>query len=133
VSESLVEVTFALDDPSLDDNERQEFVNKLLPQLREQGDAESVERAEDLSSEVGSKGGLDKLIGVLTAKKVPLDKVVSFMGFVGEKFAEKSMKLHMKDGDFELILETTGEKAILAAERFVSAVLDKRKKDSNND
>ncbi len=132
MSESLVEITFALDDPSLDEDERQEFATKLLPQLRKQGDAENVECTEDLSYEVGSKGGLDKLIGVLTAKKVPLDKVVSFMGFVGDKFAEKSMKLHMKDGDFELILETTGEKAILAAERFVSAVLDKRKKDSAN-
>jgi hypothetical protein len=47
VSESLVEVTFALNDPSLDEYERQEFVKKLLKQLREQGDAESVERADD--------------------------------------------------------------------------------------
>ncbi len=68
MSESLVEVTFALDDPSLDKYERQEFAKKLLKPLREQGDAESVERAEDISSEVGSKSSLDKLVGVLTAK-----------------------------------------------------------------
>ncbi len=97
MSQPLVEVTFALDDPSLDEYERQEFAKKLLKQLREQGDAETVERADDLSSEVGRKGGLDKLVGVLTAK-VSLDKVVSFMGFVGGKFAEKPMKIHVKDG-----------------------------------
>jgi hypothetical protein len=68
VSESLVEITFALDDRSLDEYERQKFAKKLLKQLREQGDAKSVERADDLSSEVRSKGGLDKLVGVLTAK-----------------------------------------------------------------
>lgn len=52
MSESLVEVTFALDNP--DGYECQEFAKKLLKQLREQGDAESVERTDDLSSEVGS-------------------------------------------------------------------------------
>ncbi len=68
MSESLVEITFALDDRSLDEYERQKFAKKLLKQLREQGDAETVERADDLSSELGSKGGLDKLVGVLTQK-----------------------------------------------------------------
>jgi len=128
VSESLVEVTFALDDRNLDEYERQEFAKKLLKQLREQGDAESVERTDDLSSELGIKGGL---VGVLTAK-VPLDKVVSFVGFVGGKFAEKPIKIHVKDGDFEVNIEVTGEKAVLAAEKFVSGVLDKRKNDSDN-
>ncbi len=129
MSESLVEITFALDNP--DDYERQEFAKKLLKQLREQGDAESVERTEDLNAEVGSKGGLDKLVGVLTAE-VKLDKVVSFLGFVGGKFAEKPMKIHVKDGDFEVTIETTGEKAALTAEKIASGLLDKRKKDSAN-
>lgn len=129
MSQSSVEITFALDNP--DDYERQEFAKKLLKQLREQGDAESVERTEDLSSEAGSKGGLDKLVGMLTAE-VKLDKVVSFLGFVGSKFAEKPMKIHVKDGDFEVTIETTGEKAALAAEKIASGLLDKRKKDSAN-
>lgn len=125
MSESLVEVTFALDNS--DDYERQEFAKKLLKQLREQGDAESVERTEDLSSEEGSKGGLDKLVGVLTAK-VSLDKVVSFMGFVGDKFAEKPMKIHVKDGDREVTIETTGEKAALIGEQIAKGLLDTMKK-----
>jgi hypothetical protein len=129
VSESLIEVTFALDNP--DDYERQEFAKKLLPQLREQGDAETVERADDLSSEVGSKGGWDKLVGVLTAK-VPLDRVVSFMGFVGGKFTKEPIKIHVKDGDFEVTIETTGEKAALTSGKIVNDILDNRKKDSAN-
>ncbi len=129
MSESLIEVTFALDNP--DDYERQEFAKKLLPQLREQGDAETVERADDLSSEVGSKGGWDKLVGVLTAK-VPLDRVVSFMGFVGGKFTKEPIKIHVKDGDFEVTIETTGEKAALTSGKIVNDILDNRKKDSAN-
>ncbi len=121
MSESLVEITFALDNS--DDYERQEFAKKLLKQLREQGDAESVERTEDLSSEAGSKGGLDKLVGVLTAE-VKLDKVVSFLGFVGSKFAEKPMKIHVKDGDCEVTIETTGEKAALIGEQIAKGLLD---------
>ena len=131
MSESLVEVTFALDDPSLDDNERQEFTKKLLKQLRDQGDAETVERTEYLGADVGSKGGLDKLVGVLTAK-VPLDKVISFMGFVGGKFAEKPMKIHVKDGDREVTIETTGEKAALIGEQIAKGLLDTIKKDLVN-
>ena len=131
MSESLVEVTFALDDPSLDDNERQEFTKKLLKQLRDQGDAETVERTDDLGAEVGSKGGLDKLVGVLTAT-VPLDKVISFMGFVGGKFAEKQMKIHVKDGDREVTIETTGEKAALIGEQIAKGLLDTMRKDLAN-
>ena len=129
MSESLVEITFALDNH--DDYERQEFAKKLLKQLREQGDAESVERTEDLSSEAGSKGGLDKLVGVLTAE-VKLDKVVSFLGFVGSKFAEKPMKIHVKDGDREVTIETTGEKAALIGEQIAKGLLDTMKKDIAN-
>lgn len=131
MSESLIEVTFALDEPSLDEYERQEFTKKLLKQLREQGDAESVERTDNLSSEEGSKAGWDKLVGVLTAK-VPLDKVVSFMGFVGEKFAEKPMKIHVKDGDREVTIETTGEKAALIGEQIAKGLLDTMRKEAAN-
>jgi len=131
VSESFVEVTFALDEASLDEYERQEFTKKLLKQLREQGDAESVERTDNLSSEEGSKAGWDKLVGVLTAK-VPLDKVVSFMGFVGGKFAEKPMKIHVKDGDREVTIETTGEKAALIGEQIANGLLDTMRKEAAN-
>ena len=95
-NESLVEVTFALDDLTLDDSERQEFAKKLLEQLREQGNAETVECTEDLNPEAVSKSALDKLVDVLAAK-VPLDKVVRFVGFVGGRFEEKPMKIHVKD------------------------------------
>ena len=114
MSESLVEVTFALDDRSLDEYERQEFAKKLLKQLREQGDAESVERTDDLNSEVGTKGGIDKLVGALTAE-IKFDKVIGFLGFVGEKFAEKPIEVHVKVGDREVTIKGTGEKAIAQA------------------
>ena len=119
MSDALVEVTFALDDPSLDEYERQEFAKKLLKQIREQGDAETVERTDDLSFEVGSKGGLDKLVGVLTAE-VKFGNVVKFFSFVGEKFAEKPIKVHVKVGDREVTIEGTGEKAIAQAKEVAA-------------
>ena len=83
---------------------------------REQGDAESLERTVDLGSEVGSKGGIDKLIGALTAE-VKFDKVISFFGFVGEKFAEKPIEVHVKIGDREITIKGSGEKAIAQAKQ----------------
>jgi len=118
-SESLVEVTFALDDLTLDDSERQEFAKKLLKQLRDQGDAETIDRTEDLNSEVGSKGRLDKLVGVLTAQ-IKFGNVISFFNFVGEKFAEKPIEVHVKVGDREVTIKGTGEKAILQAKQVAA-------------
>ena len=118
-SESLVEVTFALDDLTLDDSERQEFAKKLLKQLRDQGDAETIDRTEDLNSEAGSKGGLDKLVGVLTAQ-IKFGNVVGFFNFVGEKFAEKPIEVHVKVGDREVTIKGTGEKAILQAKQVAA-------------
>lgn len=119
MSESTVAVTFALDDPSLDDHERQEFAKKLLKQLREHGDAETVERTDDLNPEEGGKGGVDKLVGMLTAE-VKFSKVVGFFSFVGEKFAEKPIKVHVKVGDREITIEGTGEAALLKAQQVAA-------------
>jgi hypothetical protein len=117
--ESTVEITFALDDPDLDDNERQDFAKKLLKQLREQGDAESVERADDLNLEQGSKGGLDKLVGVLTAQ-VKFKDIVGFFGVLSEKLGEKPIEVHVKVGDREVTIKGTGEKAILQAKQVAA-------------
>ena len=116
MSESLVEVTFALDDSSLDEYEQQEFAKKLLKQLREQGDAETIERTDDLNAEVGTKGGLDKVVGALTAE-IKFDKVIGFLGFVGEKFGEKPFEVHVKMGDREITIKGTGEKVIAQAKQ----------------
>ena len=116
MSESLVEVTFALDGSSLDEYERQEFAKKLLKQLREQGDAETIERTDDLNAEVGTKGGLDKVVGALTAE-IKFDKVIGFLGFVGEKFGEKPFEVHVKMGDREITIKGTGEKVIAQAKQ----------------
>ena len=116
MSESLVEVTFALDDSSLDEYEQQEFAKKLLKQLREQGDAETIVRTDDLNAEVGTKGGLDKVVGALTAE-IKFDKVIGFLGFVGEKFGEKPFEVHVKMGDREITIKGTGEKVIAQAKQ----------------
>ena len=116
MSESLVEVTFALDGSSLDEYERQEFAKKLLKQLREQGDAETIVRTDDLNAEVGTKGGLDKVVGALTAE-IKFDKVIGFLGFVGEKFGEKPFEVHVKMGDREITIKGTGEKVIAQAKQ----------------
>ena len=73
-----------------------------------------MERTDDLGSEVGSKSGIDKLVGALTAE-VKFSKVISFFSFVGEKFAEKPIEVHLKIGDREVTIKGTGEKAIAQA------------------
>ncbi|CAN1211953.1 hypothetical protein TUMEXPCC7403_17235 [Tumidithrix helvetica PCC 7403] len=128
VSEPIVEVTFALDDA--DDYERQEFAKKLLKQLREQGDAEAVERTEDLNPEKLGKGGLDKIPGMLTAI-VKFCKIVGFFGFLSEKFAEKPIEVHVKVGDREATIKTTGAKAALIGEQIANGLLETMSKNKD--
>ncbi len=130
-SESLVEVTFMLDDLSMTDYERQEFASKLLKQLLER--SYTVERTVDRNVKDGSKSVLHKVPGALTALLKLVD-VVDFFKFVGEKFAEKPLKVHLiyTKSTREVTIETIGEKAALIGKEIAKELLDEMGKDSAN-
>ncbi len=82
---TIIQFTFGLDDPELEDEERLKFAKKLLPELRNLDEVERASRAEDLTPEAGSKPGFATLIGTLTAQ-VSFKNIKGFLGFLGDRF-----------------------------------------------
>ncbi len=95
--EAIIKFTFAVEDPELDDERRQKIANKLLREIRDLDEVEKADRTEDLNPEAGSKSGFATLIGVLTAE-VSMKNVKSFLGFLGERLADKPIKISIKEG-----------------------------------
>ena len=54
--EQIVQFTFGLDEPELEDKEKLKFAQKLLPELRDLDEVERADRAE-LTPELDSKPG----------------------------------------------------------------------------
>ena len=94
----IIQFTFAIDDPELDDDRRQKFAQKLLRELRNLDEVEKCDRTEDSHPEAGSKPGFATLIGVLTAE-VSVKNIQAFLGFLGDRLQDKPIKGSIKMGD----------------------------------
>jgi len=119
--ESIIKFTFAVDDPELDDERRQQIANKLLREIRDLDEVEKADRAEDLNPEAGSKG-FATLIGVITTE-VSMKNVKTFLGFLGARLADKPMKISVKVGDKEVNIEAKSRKELLESERIAKDLL----------
>ena len=102
--ETIIQFTFGLDNPELEDYERLKFAKKMLSELRNLDEVEKVDRAEDRNPEAGSKPGFATLIGVLTAQ-VSFNNITGFLGFLGDRLQDKQIKGSIKVGDREVEFE----------------------------
>jgi hypothetical protein len=85
-------------------------------------EVEKADRAEDLNPEAGSKSVFATLIGVLTAE-VSMKNVKSFLGFLGDRLADKPMKISVKVGDKEVNISAKSRKELLESERIAKDLL----------
>jgi len=125
-----VQLTFAVNDPELDDEERQEIAQKLLRQLKQLDEVERVERAEDLSQEEGARVVLATLVGVLTAK-VSVENVGKVLGFVGDRLSDKPIVIKLKVGEQEVEIEAKSRKELEEAEKVANNLLARMQGTSN--
>ncbi|MBE9129494.1 hypothetical protein IQ257_27130 [Coleofasciculus sp. LEGE 07092] len=121
MDELTIQFTFAVDDSTLEDEERQEISRKLLRQLRNLDEIEKVERTEDVNPEVGSKPGFATLVGFLTAE-VSVKNIKSFLGFLGERLGDKPIIINVKSGDKEIKIEAKSKQEILEIEKIVKSL-----------
>ncbi len=113
---TIIQFTFGLDDPELEDEERLRFSKKLLPELRNLDEVESAERAEDLTPEAGSKPGFATLIGTLTAQ-VSFKNIKGFLGFLGDRLQDKPIKGSIKVGNNEVTFEVKSPQELAEFEK----------------
>jgi len=125
-----VQLTFAVNDPELDDEERQEIAEKLLRQLKQLDEVEKVGRAEDSNLEEGSRSLLATLVGVLTAE-VSVGNVKKVLGFVGDRLIDKPIIIKVKVGEQEVEIEAKSRKELEEAEKVANNLLARMQGTSN--
>jgi len=125
-----VQLTFAVNDPELDDEERQEIAQKLLRQLKQLDEVEKVGRAEDSNLEEGSRSVLATLVGVLTAE-VSVENVGKVLGFVGDRLSDKPIIIKVKVGEQEVEIEAKSRKELEEAEKVANNLLARMQGTSN--
>jgi hypothetical protein len=124
LEDTVIQFTFAVNEPSLDDGERQKLAKRLLQQLRNLDEVEKVDRCEDLNPEVGSKPGFATLVGVLVAE-VNVKNFKAFLSFLGDRLGDKPIAINIKVGDKEVKIEARSRKELMEAEQIAQALLSK--------
>lgn len=93
-----VQVTIAIQDPDLDEEELQATVENLLPQVREVDGIESADlvAVEEVPKDSKAFGGF--LLGMLTAEVNPAN-IKKLMLFLGDRLGGKQIEMVLKTPD----------------------------------
>ncbi len=128
-----IHFTFAINDPELDDEQRQRIARNLLRDLRQLEEVEKADFAEDTNIEEGAKSFLAALVGALTAE-VSVENFKKVLGFVGARLSNKRFSIiKVKFGNKEIEIKAEGGKGLEEAERVVEKLIDKMKGSADDD
>ncbi len=115
--------TIGLDAAELDDRNRQLFSKQLLPELRQLDEVDRADRTEDLLPDAERKG-FATLAGWLTAE-VSAKNVKGFVSWLGQRLADKPVKVKVKVGDREVELEAKSQAELLQLEAMAMNLIAK--------
>jgi hypothetical protein len=87
-----LKLTIAFTDPELEPEERDRQAQRLIAELRDIDDVETVDRVVDASSSEGTKSIGGFLVGLLTAE-VKVDNFKKLFGFLKDRLGGKSIEL----------------------------------------
>ena len=128
--EPIIQFTFAVDDPELDDDRRQRLAHRLLQELRNLDEVERADRTEDLHPEAGSKPGFATLIGILTAE-VSVKNIKGFLEFLGDRLQDKPIKGSIKMGDNQVEFEVKSRQELAEFEKTALKLIEAMGGDKN--
>lgn len=126
---TLVQFTFGLDAPDLEDEDRLRFSKQFLSELRQLDQVERADRTEDLTPAEGAKG-FATLVGWLTAD-VSVENIKGFLGWMGDRLADKPLKVKVKVGDNEVELEAKSRQELTALESTAMNLIAGLKEDAS--
>ncbi|MFM2060514.1 MAG: hypothetical protein RLZZ507_184 [Cyanobacteriota bacterium] len=92
------QITIAFTDTDLDNEDKNQEVQKLLSQMQKLDEIEDVNRVLDPNPPEGNKAGGGFLPGLLTAQVNPANFLKLF-GFLAERLGNKPIKLNVKAPD----------------------------------
>ncbi|MBN3897484.1 MAG: hypothetical protein HWQ41_20070 [Nostoc sp. NOS(2021)] len=122
-SRSNVQITIALQEPDLDDDELQAQTQRLLQQMLELDEVEDASLFSEAEAPAGSKSLTGLAVGWLTAQ-VNAKNIKALMGFLGDRLGNKTIELEIESNGKKLKVKASSqqelEAAIEAAEKFVA-------------
>ncbi|WNZ44044.1 CHAT domain-containing protein [Leptolyngbya boryana CZ1] len=117
-----VRLTIAFDDPDLDAEEREEEAQKLLAQMKDLDEIESLERVIDPHPPEGNKAIGAILAGMLTAQ-AKLSDANGILGFLGDRLSNKSFEMEVEANGKKLKVKANGQGELMAALPLVQQFL----------
>ncbi len=122
-SSSNIQLTLALKDSDLEDEELQEETEKLLQQMRELDEVEDANLVADPNPPERGKGG-GFLLGLLTAE-VNVKNIKALFGFLTDRLGNKPIELEVEANGKKLKVKASSQQelqaAIEAAQQFVAS------------
>ncbi|MBD2256361.1 hypothetical protein [Pseudanabaena sp. FACHB-2040] len=122
-SQSRIKLTFNFNDPNLTPDERDEQALRLIAELKDVDEVETVNRVLDPNPPEGNKalGGI--LVGLLTAE-ANAENAKRLFGFLGDRLGGKSIELEVEANGKKLKVKVQSreelEVAIKSAQDFVA-------------
>lgn len=121
---SNVKLTITFKDSNLDIEELDEQAQRLLTELKQVDEVETVNRVLDPNPPVGNKALGGFLVGLLTAE-VNATNAKKLMGFLGERLSGKPIELEVEANGKKLKVKAHSQEelkaAIKAAQDFVAS------------
>jgi hypothetical protein len=122
-NESTIKLAIAFNDPDLEPEERDEQAQRLLAELKQVNEVESVERMLDPNPPEGNKSLGGFLVGMLLAEVNPANGK-KLLGFLGDRLGGKPIELSVEANGRKLTVKAHSreelEAAIKLAQEFIS-------------
>lgn len=120
---SSIKVMIAFNDPDLDVEERDEQVQRLMTELKQMDEVETVDRVLDPNPPEGNKALGGFLVGLLMTE-VNVANIKKLMGFLGNRLGGKPIELSVEANGKKLTVKAHSreelETAIKAAQNFIA-------------
>jgi hypothetical protein len=121
VDQSNFRLTIGFQDTELSQDEQDGLVVRLMEQLRDLDEVESVGRVPEVAPD-GSKAGLGFLTGLLVAE-VNKENGKKLLGFLGDRLSGKTIELEVEGNGKKLKVKASSREelqaAIAEAEKFI--------------
>ncbi|MEL7039154.1 MAG: hypothetical protein AAFO04_26620 [Cyanobacteria bacterium J06592_8] len=119
----LIQFSFTVDDPELDDEERNAIALQLLPQLQQIDEVESIERTTVKDPQVGSRVGLETLIGFLTIE-ISRENLQKVLGWLHNRVKPRIIEIVVED----VKIKVQSSEDLAQAEQTVINILREKKR-----
>jgi hypothetical protein len=120
---SSIKLTIAFNDPDLDSEERDEQAQRLMAELKQMDEVNTVDRVLDPNPPEGNKAIGGMLVGLLMAE-VNIANARKLMGFLGDRLGGKPIELSVEANGKKLTVKAHSreelEAAIKLAQDFIA-------------